>query len=237
MLLPAVYESIHWNVIEAISKYTQSVEVFTYMQDKHGVNDTHDDLWAALAVLKPIRRVVVKKSNCKELRKVKQLPNSSCWEKKGWLQISWVDECFADSDRNDFSHYIRVRPDSFFSDELPDLRLLPENMVTTWPKVDAPGSDQFFIVPRHLYVNWWKKKIRSGLATGLLSDGSVSNCCPEYEIFSGVQVNQDFNIKGCLARDQMRLHCWRNRSSMQPGMDKEMQFKYLWISKSTLNED
>jgi len=156
----------------------------------------------AIEFMQPNVVHILRRGSCSEYQSVWK--GAHCMHSNGFIQMALVHQCFAANTERVYKYYIRVRPDSYFSKPIPSLGSLQPGTVTTWPKFDAPGSDQFFIFPRELFDSWWMLSIKQRVESGTFS------CCPEYDIFSSVQVSQRQDIFGCLLRDAQQLQCWRS---------------------------
>lgn len=155
----------------------------------------------AISIFHPSSVRMLSNSSCAEYKRVWE--TSTCVESAGFFQLANIHQCFTESKRL-YSHYVRVRPDSFFAARLPPLAS-GVGLLETWLKADAPASDQFFLFSRDMFISWWNKTI-----VRLLSDPAVRDlCCPEYTIFNDVAVHQNFKIQGCLLRTPFTLQCWR----------------------------
>ena len=176
----------------------------------------HGDPTTALKQLGPlVDDLRIKKSDCAHFRTVaddrtadrrsgggaRGVTPARCVDDSLWLQFAWIDMCLRrgmklaeTKDRSTkHSHFIRMRPDSFFAGPLPDLRHFPLDRVTTWLKHDGVGSDMFFLFTRKVFHTWWVREVRRKLTQGVFRE-----CCPE-ECFKGVKVShQDRQLKGGL---------------------------------------
>ena len=217
--LPVVHASIRTNVIEPLRSYAARVDVTAYLlrsdsgsrfqqqSTNRKAAPTPCDLTAVLRALRPVRHVDIGGSTCEEFRAAAGRPcrpNPTCPQcTQAWLQVAWIDQCFRDGSDN-YTHFVRMRPDSYFASPIPDLRFTRADAVTSWLEHDAKMSDQFYVVPRQVYQTWWIKEVR-----GRLLRGSFRSPFPENIIFRSVAGVQATEILGCLARNRVTLSCWR----------------------------
>ena len=145
-------------------------------------------------------------STCTEYRKL--TGHKECKEKNvAWIQIAWINACFASLPRNT-TVYFRARPDSLFV-SMPALSVL-SHQVITWEKRDAPVSDQFFVMGKTAYGSWFKTFEPNG-------------CCAEYDPeWKRNGCTQDTRILGCLARSQHVLMCWKRNQSQVNWMKQHL---------------
>ena len=137
-----------------------------------------------------------KESNCYTYKTFTK--KRSCFENVAWLQIAWVKQCFMTLPP-DTDLYVRARPDSFFA-YVPPLRVQYDGVVT-WEKKDAPASDQFFVLGRGAYANWFVKFAPHG-------------CCAEsHPDWNERHAIQNLNILGCIARSNSTVSCWKSNAT------------------------
>jgi len=203
--------SIHEKVYLALGgpKHVDVGIVVSYLMDsdsngarngKAQVCYNNSNIFGAFRSLHPKRVTILRENSCAEYTRT--FNQSHCTSTKGFMQMALVHQCFVSNFEPNYKYFVRVRPDSFFSDPVPQLQSLQPAAVTTWLKYDAPGSDQFFIFSHELFDTWWLKVIKPRIEKGTFS------CCPEYEMFSSVNVSQRSDINGCLLRDSRTLSCW-----------------------------
>ena len=166
--LPAAHLSILHNVIKPLGGHANvdvnivlslsadfSTDASTYYANKctSRCEDAHM-LNAAIRSLRPRAVKVLASNDCASYRLAWN--QTYCVPRASWMQTAAIDQCFRWTPTSAaYTHMIRVRPDSFFEEPLPALETLSASHVTTWPKFDAPASDQFFVLPAELYKTWW----------------------------------------------------------------------------------
>ena len=215
-VLPVVHESIVRNVVAPLRTYAD-VDVVAYLVG--GAAGLHDpgtvmidlkcnvSVAAGLAVLRPNATILIEGGGCEHFEKQTGKPcmeHASCEDcTQGWLQTAWVDECFKQGGDN-YTHFIRVRPDAYFASPIPDLRVLRKDAVTSWLKSDSALSDQFFVLSAQLYRSWWTKKVRKQYLAK-----PFEFKFPHSVLFRGVPSVQSAAVEGCLARNLTSLYCGR----------------------------
>lgn len=213
-VLPQAHLSIYNNVYLALRNEQQGTVVnvgmvLVRLDDKISTGARHgartyvssSALDEAIQLFQPSTVHLLNRSSCVDY--INEWGTDTCVESSAFLQLANIHQCFVEIDDVVFTHYVRVRPDSFLASPV---KLHTHPTVETWLKKDAPASDQFFMFTRELFVEWWNASVAS-----LLKNHSVllQHCCPEYLIFTGVNVSQNSAIEGCLIRTSHQLACWR----------------------------
>ena len=143
----------------------------------------------------------------------KTFPDTTLYESaNSYYQLAWLDECFqlADKAGKSYDYYVRLRPDMFWMDPLPDINSLEKDVLYTSTKIDAPMSDQFMLFSREIYTTWWKPVIRKHLTDGFPLKDKWTICCPEFFLFDEYKgkKQQLETTRTCLARNETYCQCW-----------------------------
>lgn len=212
----AAYKSMLQNVVFPLSTEA-SVETRFILSYNDGESDptrriipffNNSRIVSAIKEFNPTSVTVMEESSCAAYNHIGNgTASSPCYEIGGWLQLAWVNLCFDEgrqAGQNRFTHYMRMRPDSFFASKLPSLRTFPTNVVSTWIKSDAKGNDQWFLFADQMYDSWWATQISKQISSG----SGLKGCCPDYEIWPSGQVQQRHDVDGCLLRSLKSIACW-----------------------------
>jgi hypothetical protein len=91
-------------------------------------------------------------------------------------QLVAIDESFRLAEAHgEYRYFMRYRPDFIMMDTRLDWSRVRDDTIYTCRKLDAPASDQAFLVSRALKAAWWGKRFR-------LDDTQA--LCPEYYLFN-----------------------------------------------------
>ena len=91
-------------------------------------------------------------------------------------QLLGIDESFRLAEAHGtYAYYVRYRPDFVMMETRLDWACVRDDAIYTSQKIDAPASDQLFLVSRGVKQQWWGKRFE-------LDD--VHCACPEYTIFN-----------------------------------------------------
>ena len=91
-------------------------------------------------------------------------------------QLCAIDESFRLADAyGSYAYYLRYRPDFIMLEPGLTWALVREDTIYTSRKLDAPASDQAFLISQHLRHHWWGQRFRC--------DDTMC-VCPEYTIFN-----------------------------------------------------
>jgi hypothetical protein len=185
--LPQVGHSFAKNIINSIG--TENLDTFAVISfsDKRRVSCPDEE--AVSSNLKIINARSVKfvyDSSCKSYRQ--HTGRGHCVDDNSFLQLSWIDYCFqlaVDSPAS-YTHFIRMRPDSYMLQPLPPLHtLVMPDAVTTARRNEDTANDMFFMFN----------------ASHFDFKGS-----PESFMFRGVKLVISAEIKVCLVRSPEKAH-------------------------------
>jgi hypothetical protein len=226
--IPAVHNSIYKNVYEALGGPTH-VDVYSITVRADNPTDTgpkmqakrcHGEIELNVKDFFPTNQYYIQMaiSNCQEYDQVvAQEDNvttttttnsttvSSCPENGSgqWLQMAWLKRCFAKAHK-EYDWYVRVRPDMYFDNPVPNLTSLNPAVIYSSVKRDSLASDQFFIMSHELYQSWWQDQVAKVQFFG---------CCPEAHIFTRkLTMKQLEHFDTCLARDLTKCDSWEHEN-------------------------